>query len=97
MCLLKFNVYSKIRFLIIIYCISSECIYIPGSSKCEKFVPVHQKKLPKGRNFTYLEDPGVQNIYIYILDIYIYIYLKTCLKKITKGNFLPSVLGKSYL
>ena len=38
-------------------------IYIPGSSKCVKFVPFHPKNLPKGRNFTYLEDPG---IYIYI-------------------------------
>ena len=38
-------------------------IYIPGSSKCVKCVPFHQKNLPKGRFFTYLEDPG---IYIYI-------------------------------
>ena len=42
---------------------------IPESSKCVKFVPFHQKKLPKGRNFTYVEDPG-----IYIYDI-IYIYI----------------------
>ena len=34
-------------------------IYIPGSSKCVKFVPFHPKNLPKGRNFTYLEDPGM--------------------------------------
>ena len=34
-------------------------ICIPGSSKCVKFVPFHQKNLPKGRNFTYLEDPGI--------------------------------------
>ena len=26
---------------------------------CVKFVPFHQKNLPKGRNFTYLEDPGI--------------------------------------
>ena len=32
---------------------------IPGSSKCVKFVPFHPKNLPKGRNFTYLEDPGM--------------------------------------
>ena len=34
-------------------------IYIPGSSKCVLFVPFHKKKLPKGINFTYLEDPGM--------------------------------------
>ena len=34
-------------------------IYMPGSSKCVKFVPFHKKKLPKGRIFTYLEDPGI--------------------------------------
>lgn len=34
--------------------------YYPGSSKCVNFVSFHtpQKKLPKGRFFTYLEDPG---------------------------------------
>ena len=31
--------------------------HIPGSSKC---VP-HQKNLPKGTNFTQLEDPGIYN------------------------------------
>ena len=35
------------------------CKIIPGSSKCVKFVPVHQKKLPKGRHVTYLEDAGI--------------------------------------
>ena len=34
-------------------------IFIPGPSKCVKFMPFHQKNLPKGRNFTYLEDPGI--------------------------------------
>ena len=34
-------------------------IYTPGSCKCEKHVPFHQKNLSKGRNFTYLEDPGI--------------------------------------
>ena len=34
-------------------------IFIPGSSKCVKFLPFHQKKLPKGRIFTYLEDAGI--------------------------------------
>lgn len=29
---------------------------LPGSSKCVTFVPFHQKDLPKGRNFTQLED-----------------------------------------
>ena len=38
-------------------------IYIPGSSRCVKIVPFHPKNMPKGRNFTYLEDPG---IYIYL-------------------------------
>ena len=33
---------------------------IPGSSKCVKLIPFHQKNLPKDRNFTYLEDPGIQ-------------------------------------
>ena len=37
----------------------SESSRIPGSSKCVKFVPFHHKNLPKGRNFTYLEDPGM--------------------------------------
>ena len=32
---------------------------IPGSSKCVKFVPFHSKNLPKGRNFTYMEDLGI--------------------------------------
>ena len=33
---------------------------IPGSSKRVKCLPFHPKKnLPKGRNFTYLEDPGM--------------------------------------
>ena len=32
---------------------------IPGSSKCVKCVPFHQQNLPKGRNFKYLEDPGI--------------------------------------
>ena len=32
---------------------------IPGSSKCVKFVPFHPKKHTKGRNFTYLENPGM--------------------------------------
>ena len=39
-------------------------IYIPGSSNCVKFVPFHPQNLPKGSNFTHLEDPG---IYLYIL------------------------------
>ena len=34
-------------------------MYVPGSSKCVKFVPFHQQNLPKGRNFTHLEDPGI--------------------------------------
>ena len=36
---------------------------IPGSSKYVKFAPFHLKKLPRGRNFTYLEDPGM-NMYM---------------------------------
>ena len=32
---------------------------IPGSSKCVKFLPFHPKNIPKGRNFTYLEDPVI--------------------------------------
>ena len=32
---------------------------IPGSSRCVKFVPFHPKNMPKGRHFTYLEDPGM--------------------------------------
>ena len=35
------------------------CPTIPGSSKYVKFAPFHLKKLPRGRNFTYLEDPGM--------------------------------------
>ena len=41
-----------------------ERCYIPGSSKCVKFVPFHPKDLPKGKIFPYLEDPGM---HIYIL------------------------------
>ena len=33
-------------------------ILMPGSSKCVKVLPFHQKDLPKRRNFTSLEDPG---------------------------------------
>ena len=33
--------------------------FIPGSSKCVKFVPFHPKNLPKNINFTYREDPGI--------------------------------------
>ena len=34
--------------------------HIPGSSRYVKFLLFHlKKKLPKGRNFTYLEDPGI--------------------------------------
>ena len=37
--------------------------HIPGSFKCVKFVPFHPTKAyqkdPKGRNSTYLEDPGI--------------------------------------
>ena len=29
-------------------------VYGPGSSKCVKFVPVHQKKQPKGKQFNYI-------------------------------------------
>ncbi len=36
------------------------CYTIPGSSK--KNVPFHHKNLPKGRNSTYLEDPGISMI-----------------------------------
>ena len=43
-------------------------VHIPGSSKCVKFVPFRPKNQPKGRNSTYVEDPG---IYIYIQYIYI--------------------------
>ena len=35
---------------------------IPGSSKCVKFVPFQPNNQPKGRNFTYLEDPGITHI-----------------------------------
>ena len=35
---------------------------IPGSSKCVKFVPFHPKNLPKNRNFTYMEDPGIHHL-----------------------------------
>ena len=39
--------------------------YIPGSSKCVKFVPkITQKTYQKGRNFTYLEDTGIQRFEI---------------------------------
>ena len=41
-------------------------IYMPGSSKCVKFVPFHPKNKPKGRHFTYLEDPGISYTHICI-------------------------------
>ena len=34
---------------------------IPGSSKRIKFVPFHPQNLPKDRNFTYMEDPGMKS------------------------------------
>ena len=48
-----------------------QAIYIPGSSKCVKFVPFRPKFLPKGRILTYLEGPGIYTppkiqVYIYI-------------------------------
>ena len=55
---------------------------ISGSSECVKVAPFHHKQLPKGRNFTYLEDPGINQcsinkwnhlIYIYYQFIYLYI------------------------
>ena len=33
--------------------------FIPGSSKCVKFVPFHEKHIQKGRKFRCLEDPGI--------------------------------------
>ncbi len=39
--------------------IAVEYIIIPGSSKCVKVVPFYPKNPPKGRIFTYLEDPGI--------------------------------------
>ena len=34
-------------------------MFIPGSSKRVKLLPFHPKNLPKGINFTSLEDPGI--------------------------------------
>ena len=42
---------------------------LPGVCKC---VPFHPKNIPKGRDFTYMEDPDV---YIYI-HTYIYIFIE---------------------
>ena len=39
-----------------------------------KFVPFHPKNLPKGRNFTYLEDPGIWYISEYF-DMILICYL----------------------
>ena len=41
---------------------------IPGSSKRVKFVPFHPKNLPKRRNFTYMEDPGICHMWICCLS-----------------------------
>ena len=41
-------------------------VFIPGSSKCVKFVPFHPKNQPKGRKFTKLEDPGIFQVVIAI-------------------------------
>ena len=43
---------------------SYKWIYIPGSSKCVKCVPFQAKNQPKGRIFTYLEDPGIYTLVI---------------------------------
>ena len=48
---------------------SARIATIPGSSKCVKFVTFHPKNLPKGRNFTYLEDPGM-HAYFSIVSMY---------------------------
>ena len=43
---------------------------IPGSSKCVKCVLFTQKNLPKNRNFTYMDDPGMSK-HIYSILPYV--------------------------
>ena len=38
-------------------------VYLDLPFVCVKCVPFHYKNLPKGRHFTYLEDPGMYFIY----------------------------------
>ena len=57
---------------------------IPGSSKCVKRVPFHQKKLPKGRNFTYLEDPRM-----YILLMYVHLLMGFSVVEDGSSHILP--------
>ena len=42
-------------------------MYIPGSSKYVKFLPFGRFFGPKGRNFTYLEDPGMSQFHILLI------------------------------
>ena len=42
--------------------------YIPGSSKCVKFLPFGRFFRWKGTNFTHLEDPGIFHISFYFID-----------------------------
>ena len=39
---------------------------IPGSSERVKLVPFHPKNLPKNRNFTYMEDPGMSKHFFFV-------------------------------
>ena len=55
------NGLQKFFFLKVHQAKSNMALDIPRSSKCVKCVPFHPKNLPKGRNFTYMEDPGIMD------------------------------------
>ena len=56
----------------------NEIVDILGSCKCVKFVPFHPKNLPKNRNFTYMEDPGMDYMghILYVFKSHIHICRK---------------------
>lgn len=57
---------SCINFIVLPF-ILFECI--PGSSKCVKVSP---KNLPKGKHFTYLEDPGQLDICVCVVGRFVF-------------------------
>ena len=71
---------------------------IPGSSKRVKFVPFHPRNLPKGRNFTYMEDPGIYVYTNYIHTVYtLYIYISLHVQIYNYVHLASKYLGKKQL
>ena len=79
------------NFLMFVWLLWRLSLGLPGSSKCVKFCLFTKKNLPKGRNFTYLEDAGVY-IYLYIYGIYIYYYIPNIIYIADVSTILASTM-----